>query len=496
MKDQKRFPSPIYKETVLEPNFEAVKTHYYAELMAVNYAHAVMLMDRQIISKEEGRQIICALQEVERELVPEALEYGEDCEDLFFYIERRLIDKVGIDIAGKLHTGRSRNDINITLFKMKTKQHLRSVIGDVLELRQTLLYLAEDNKETLVIAYTHGQPAQPTTFGHYLGALIEILDRDLRRLLNAYNTTDLCSMGAAAITTSGFPLDRAQVADLLGFAQPQENSYGCIAAVDYILEVYSALKILFINLGRFAQDLGFWTSFEVGQLYVPDDFVQISSIMPQKRNPVAVEHIRIQASIVLGLCDTMINAMHNTPFTDMNDAEEPIQIVGIEACQRAKRCLKLITGFVAGLKVDETRVRENMERSFVTVTELADSLVRREGISFRAAHEIASRLVRDLLSAQKGLGAMDYQSFQGFFQQITGKQALLTDAELRVMLTPDNFVKIRNCPGGPAPSVLEKSLEKYKRGQKEFQQKLEQLIAREQQAKAKLQAELRRVMET
>lgn len=495
MKDLTKFPSPIYQETVLEPIFKTFKDNYYHEMMTINYAHAVILVEQGIITKEEGQQIVGALRDIERKLVPEDLEYTGEYEDLFFYIEKQLISKLGIEIAGKLHTGRSRNDINITLFKMKTKQNLLALLDEVVALQQSLLQIAEDNKETLVIAYTHGQPAQPTTFGHYLGALIEILERDLERLLRAYATTDQCSMGAAAITTSGFPLNRRKIATLLGFAQPQENSYGCIAAVDYLLEVYSALKILFINLGRFAQDLDFWTSFEIGHLYVPNEFVQVSSIMPQKRNPVAVEHIRIQASVIVGLCDTMVSAMHNTPFADMNDAEDPIQVVGFDAFHKARRCLRLITGFMSGVQVDEVKVKEHIAESFVTITELADSLVREENISFRAAHEVASLLVRDLIAQGQSLYSVDYQQFATYFQEVTGRKPDLSPARLREILDPAYFVQVRSCQGGPALPALESSLKKYKDTLNRQKTAIENLTQQRENARSLLQTELRTVME-
>lgn len=494
MKDLTRFPSPIYQETVLEPIFEAFKENYYGEMMAINYAHAVILVEQGIITKEEGQQIVGALREIEQQLIPESLKYTGEYEDLFFYIEKQLISKLGVEVAGKLHTGRSRNDINITLFKMKTKQHLLALLNETVALQETLLQIAEENKETLVIAYTHGQPAQPTTFGHYLGALIEILGRDLDRLLNSYSTTDQCSMGAAAITTSGFPLNREKIATLLGFAQPQENSYGCIAAVDYLMEVYSALRILFINLGRFAQDLDFWTSFEIGHLYVPNEFVQVSSIMPQKRNPVAIEHIRIQASIVVGLCDTMVSSMHNTPFADMNDAEDPIQVVGFDAFNKARRCLKLVIGFVAGLRVDEAKVKEHMAESFVTITELADSLVREEGVSFRAAHEVASLLVRNLIAQDQNLHSVDHGQFVAYFQEITGRKPHLSPDKLVEVLDPIYFVQVRNCQGGPALPALEASLNKYRRKLDGHQATIKGLARQEQGATKLLQAEVQRVI--
>jgi argininosuccinate lyase len=142
-------------------------------------------------------------------------------------------------------------------------------------------------------------------------------------------------MGAAAITTSGFALDRERVAALLGFAEVQENSYGCIAACDYVTETYAALKVHFLNLGRFVQDLNMWTGFEVGHIHVPDGFVQISSIMPQKHNPVPVEHLRLIASLGAARCEAVLTAVHNTPFTDMNDSEGEVQIAGYDAFDTA-----------------------------------------------------------------------------------------------------------------------------------------------------------------
>lgn len=494
MKDTSKFPSPVYQETVLQPIFNAFKAEYYRDMMAVNYAHLVMLTEQGILKNEEGRLIAAALKEIEGEIDPESLEYTGEYEDLFFYVEKQLIKKIGVEIAGKLHTGRSRNDLNITLFKMKTKEYLRGLLHELLSLQSTLLELAEENKEAIVVAYTHGQPAQPTTFGHYLGALIEILLRDFRRLVSAYGTADQCSMGAAAITTSGFPLNRERMAELLGFARPQENSYGCIAAVDYLLEVYSAVKTLFINLGRFAQDLGFWTAFEVGQLYVPNEFVQISSIMPQKRNPVAVEHIRVQASLIVGLCDGVVNSLHNTPFTDMNDGEDPLQAVAYEALERGVRCLRLIAGFTGGLKVQEERVGRNIAESFVTITELADSLVRAEGVSFRTAHEVCSHLVRQLLSQGGTLDKLAFEDFRLAFEEVTGRQPTISEAQLNTFLDPKNFVQVRRVFGGPSPEALSASLGRYRNELQAQKEELAGLEGRITLAAAKLQEAVSQVL--
>jgi len=325
------FPAPVYNRTVLAPLLDHSKRHYAADLMRINRAHAVMLAETGILERTQAVAILDALQAVEAGLDPDALSYTGEVEDFFFFVEEALKKRLGPDLAGRLHTGRSRNDIDHTVLKLALMRRLDDLVGRVCTLAGTAIDVAARDADRLIVAYTHGQPAQPSTFGHYLGALIEVLLRDLDRLALARDTVDRCSMGAAAITTTGFPIDRQRVAVLLGFAHVQENAYGCIAACDYITAPYGAMKLLFVNLGRFAQDMAQWAAFEVGQLFVPDAFVQVSSIMPQKRNPVPLEHLRLLSSLVAGHCDGVIDLMRNTPFTDMNDSEAEVQTAGYEA---------------------------------------------------------------------------------------------------------------------------------------------------------------------
>jgi argininosuccinate lyase len=328
----------------------------------------------------------------------------------------------------------------------------------------TLLARADAGANTLVVAYTHGQPAQPTTFGHYLGALIEMLLRDGSRLLHALDTVDRCSLGAAAITTSGFGLNRARVAELLGFAAVQENSYGCIAAADYVAEPYAALKLLCLGLGRFVQDLNMWTGFEVGHMHVPNAFVQISSIMPQKRNPVPVEHLRLMCSLAAGRAETVLQALHNTPFTDMNDSEGEVQAAGYEAFDTLDRILALLTGFMEAIEIDETRVRRHIAESCITITEVADSLVREEGISFRQAHELASALARRMIEAGETLETLPMTAFVAAFEEAIGRAPGIDETRLRRIATPEHFVAVRDMFGGPAPAALQASLATYRAG--------------------------------
>ena len=273
---------------------------------------------------------------------------------------------------------------------------------------------------------------------------------------------NLSSMGAAAITTSGFAVDRAQVAQLLGFDAPQRNSYSCIAAVDYITASYSALELTFLHLGRFIQDLQFWTAFEVGQIYVPNALVQISSIMPQKRNPVPIEHMRHLSSQTVGRARVMLDIMHNTPFTDMNDSEGESQEAGYQAFDSAGRVLRLLAAFVAQMQVDGARVAHNIRRSCITITELADTLVRREGLSFRQAHEIAAGVARAVVAAGSDLPTGGYAPFCAAFTAATGQASALSEAEFQHIVSPEYFVSVRDRFGGPAPAALAEALAEYR----------------------------------
>src|SRR5262249_44509631 len=244
------------------------------------------------------------------------------CEDLFFYVERLIASACGEDVAGRLHTARSRNDIDMTMYRMRQRELILELIGANLDLRQVLLDLVARHHETVFAAHTHTQRAQPTTIAHYLLAVIEQLERDASRLRSAYERTNHCPLGACAITGTGFPIDRSLTSKLLGFEGPTGNTYGSIASVDYLLESASAAAVLLTGLGRFTKDLLLWSTPEFGYVRFGDGFVQSSSIMPQKRNPVAIEHVRALGSKALGQAVAILTAVHNTPFGDVVDTED------------------------------------------------------------------------------------------------------------------------------------------------------------------------------
>lgn len=482
MNDPTLFPNPIYRDTVLKALFDGAKTHHADAFRAIDRAHLVMLYETQILDRHTAHAIAKALCQIDAEIDPTTLEYTGEVEDYFFAREKMLKQLLGADIGGRLHTARSRNDIDHTVFKLALKKHIDDLLADVRQLLGVLIDKASAEQSTLVVAWTHGQPAQPSTFGHYLSAVIEVLLRDMARLEAARETVDLCSMGAAAITTSGFPIDRARVAHLLGFARAQQNSYSCIAAVDYITATYSAIELMFLHLGRFIQDLQFQSAFEVGQLYVPNAFVQISSIMPQKRNPVPIEHLRHLASQTVARAGMMRQIVHNTPFADMNDSEGETQETGYQTFHSAKRVLHLLSAFVAAVSIQGERVREHMNRACITITELADGLVREENLSFRMAHEVAALVAKAVVARGGNLSEHGYEPLVAAFEQVVGRAPQLDTKRFAVLVSPEHFVAVRERFGGTGVEALNAAFQGYRDALQSALVRSQTIVAREQNA--------------
>lgn len=451
-----KFPAPIYRDTVLAQIFADAKALYLQPLLAIQYAHTIMLGRQGIMSAEEVRACLRALNSLDLGKIQSAT-YDGTFEDLFFLMEKELIAAVGGEIAGKMHTARSRNDIDLTMYRMVLREHLCVTMQHLLDTRRQLVELAWTHRSSLMPAYTHAQPAQPTTLGHYLMAILECFERDFERLQGAVTRLNRSPMGACAITTTGFPIDRELVSTLLGFDALQLNSYGAIASVDYLTEACGALAVCMLNLGRLAQDFLLWSSVEFGYILLSDGYVQISSIMPQKRNPVPLEHVRVLASKAMTQAQGIFGSLHNTPFTDINDSEDDLQPMVYNAFVDAERALELLAGVLGEIEFLTGHMAAMANANFLTVTELADTLVRETGMSFRTAHEIVSKSVKDqrgsfdadgMADAVEGILAAEYPEFK-----------MPDVALLRKALDAEHFVALRVIPGGPALKALEPAIE-------------------------------------
>jgi argininosuccinate lyase len=445
--------APDYVRLVLNDNFEDAKALLLEPMMAIHYSHLVMLVRQGIVSAADARHIRDALRGINLDEL-RAVSYSGQAEDLFFHIDGLTAAACRPDVAGRLHTARSRNDMAMTMYRMNLRGYLLALADAALKLRRSLLGLASRHVRTIYPAHTHTQPAQPTTVAHYLLALVEELERSTARILAAYQTTNRNPLGACAITGTGFPIDRDVTSALLGFDGPTGNTYGSIASVDYVLESASAASTLAVGTGRFVQDMLLWCTAEVGYLRLPDGFVQVSSIMPQKRNPVALEHARSILSRAFGELQAIPAMLHNTPFGDIVDTEDDLQPLVWRAFTDARRGVELTAASMADAEFDVDRMRARAGEGWVTVTELADALSRDHRLPFTAAHHAASAVVQQMRSTP----AASLTEAVAAATAAAGCEVRLGDAELARILSPEHFVEIRRTAGGPSPEVVAAAL--------------------------------------
>ena len=439
--------APEYVDCVLRENFADAQAQFVSPLIEIHYAHLVMLAACGIVAPADARALRAALDAIAEDDV-RAAGFGGGCEDLFFYVERLIENACGEEVAGRLHAARSRNDIDMTMYRMRQRELILRLLAAIHAVRRSLVDGAARHRETVFAAHTHTQPAQPTTVAHYFLAIIEQLERDHVRLRAAYETTNHNPLGACAFAGTGFPIDRDLTSDLLGFSGPTGNTYGSIAAVDYMLEGASAAAVALAGLGRVVQDLLLWCTAELGYLRLSDGFVQSSSIMPQKRNPVALEHARAIASRALGQATAVLLAVHNTPFGDIVDTEDDLQPLVFSVFRDATRASTLVAAALRNAEVNTERLRARTVEGWITSTELADTLAREHGLPFRTSHAITRKVIaakrRNPDLALAGALAAAARSF--------GVSLPYSELELQRVLSPEHFVGVRRTYGGPAPS--------------------------------------------
>jgi argininosuccinate lyase len=463
-----------YVDHVLRQNFEDFRTLFLPYLLDIHYAHLVMLHRIGLLRAEEARGLAKGLNRIAESDLDEVV-YDGAFEDAFCLVEEMLAGHCGGDVAGRLHTARSRNDIDVTLYRLRWREELSSLQGAVVDLRAVLLAICRREIDTLVPLYTHAQAAQPSTIAHYLHAVAEHLERDHERLSRSLTTLNRCPLGSCAITGTGFPIDRRLTARLLAFDGPTGNTYGSIGGADYLLEPIAAVQVLLNMLGRAIQDLLLWTTSEFRFLRLADEFVQPSSIMPQKRNPVALEHARALAGRALGQGAAVFQMLHNTPFGDVVDLEDDLQPLVDRTLRDARAAVALTTAALGTARFERERLAEKAAEHWITATDLADFLVSEEGLSFRDAHRVVSAVVRAL---ESGSAASVREALLAAGRSVLERDLDRSEEELRRVLCPREFVNRRKTEGGPAPEVMAEALDRADARLAEDRRRLEDVAAR------------------
>jgi len=446
-------PTQDMVDAYFAPAVEAGIRYAFEQEMYVHLAHALMLGRQGIVKIADVSRILRTLLDLQQ-AGPAVLDIDYRQEDMYSYVESFLIKKLGSEVGGRLHTARSRNDLHTTSWRLALRERLLDLLDDLNQLRATELRLAEEHAETVMPGYTHTQHAQPITYGYYLLSAAELLGRDFPRVKGALDHCNCCPLGAGALTTTGFPIDRDLTRDWLGFPALVEIAYDGVSCRDDVPEAAASLAVLMTGVSRLATDLQAWNTMEYGLLELADEYSSVSSIMPQKKNPQALEHVKGVAAFVMGALTTVLACSKNTALADVNDGVSAVNVPVLMATDRSRLALRVMDGVLRTATVRPEKMRHLAEIGFGTATELADVIVRETGLSFRMAHNIVGEVVRETLESKRTALAITSADLDRAGENLFGRP-LGIDAEIiRKALDPMENVRLRTVTGGPAPAIV------------------------------------------
>lgn len=402
------------------------------------------LVTVNVLSSDEQQQLEAALNELLAEVRanPEQI-LQSDAEDIHSWVEGKLIDKVGA-LGKKLHTGRSRNDQVATDLKLWCKEQVAVLLDATRELQSALVATAEANQDAVMPGYTHLQRAQPVTFAHWCLAYVEMLARDESRLQDTLKRLDVSPLGCGALAGTAYEIDRQQLAGWLGFASATRNSLDTVSDRDHVLELLSDASIGMIHLSRFAEDLIFFNTGEAGFLELSDKVTSGSSLMPQKKNPDALELIRGKCGRVQGALTGMMMTLKGLPLAYNKDMQEDKEGL-FDALDTWVDCLHMSVLVLDGIQVKRPRCQEAAEQGYANSTELADYLVAK-GVPFREAHHIVGETVVEAIKQGVALEALSLAQLKQF-------SAVIED-DVYSILSLQSCLDKRNAQGGVSPQQV------------------------------------------
>ena len=424
----------------------------YAQDIAGSKAHARMLGEQGVITREEAETLRAGLDQVKQEIENGEFPWRQELEDVHMNIETRLTQLVG-DVGKKLHTGRSRNDQVCLDFRLFVSDQLREWIRLSRELVAMFVKRAEENKDVLLPGCTHMQPAQPVSLAHHLLAYAWMLKRDAERMADCEKRVRVSPLGAAALAGTTYPLNPAMVAEELGMYGIFDNSMDAVADRDFALEALFCGVTCMGHLSRFCEEIIWWANPLFGYITLSDKHSTGSSIMPQKKNPDVAEIMRGKTGRAYGNLLNLMTIVKGIPLTYNRDLQED-KISFIDTDKTVRHSLSLMADMLDGITFRPERMRKALASGFLNATELADYLVTK-GMPFREAHHVSGRSVA--LAEEKGCGLEDLS-----LEELRGLSELI-DEDVFVALDYDTAVARRNVPGGTGPQSVARQLENIKR---------------------------------
>ena len=418
----------------------------YAHDIAGSIAHARMLGRQRIIPEADADVIVTGLSQIKSEIEAGQFSFRPVDEDIHMAIEARLFAIVG-DVAGKLHTGRSRNDQVALDVRMFTREQITEIRRELRGLRAALVKVAERNNTVVMAGYTHLQQAQPVLFAHHLLAYFEMFSRDDSRLTDCYGRVNVLPLGSGALAGVPYPIDRDYVARELGFSSISANSMDAVSDRDFVVELNACSAIIMLHVSRLAEELVLWSTTEFGFISIGDGFTTGSSIMPQKRNPDLAELARGKTGRVYGSLVAILTTMKSLPLSYNRDLQED-KIHLFDSVDTVKDTLSICTDMVQSIKVNADRMRAAIQ-DYVLATDVADYLVKK-GVPFRTAHGVSASLSKHAAAMGKGLGDLSLEEYRQF-------SPLFETDILNISL--DSSVNARDVIGGTSTAQVKIALE-------------------------------------
>ncbi|WP_406661358.1 argininosuccinate lyase [Methanolobus sp. ZRKC3] len=416
----------------------------------VDMAHTIMLKEQGIIREDDCSAILQGLFKIREDGI-EALDHSY--EDIHISLESRLIDIVGEDIGGRMHSGRSRNDEVATCMRIRLRDEMLSLMEELTALRASLINKAAENINTLMPGFTHLQHAQPTTLAHHLLAHSDALSRDTARVSDAFSRINKSPLGAAAFASTGFDLDRGRTCFLLGFGGLIENSMDAVSSRDFLIESAAVMANIMINLSKMAEEIVIWSSTEFNFIELDDMYASTSSIMPQKKNPDTAELMRGKSGVAIGSLMTLLTICKGLPLSYNRDLQEATPNAW-RSVETTRSAVRIMTGMIATMNVNADVMAMQSTTGFTTATELADTMVRAAGIPFRTAHQIVGVLARG--DGNPSLADVDEVSQTILGEGLSSRG--LTEAMIAEALDPVMNISKRTVTGGPAPDEVSRAI--------------------------------------
>ena len=423
----------------------------YSQDIRASIAHARMLARQRIIPRADANAIVRGLREIEREIERGEFAFDASLEDIHTNIEARLAEKIG-DAAGRLHTARSRNDQVATDLRLFAKQAIEHLMAAIREFQAALLDVAERNSAAVMPGYTHLQRAQPVLLAHHLLAYFEMLERDFDRFSACRVRTDVLPLGSGALAGVPYPIDRASVAQELGFAAISRNSIDAVSDRDFVAEFLACAAICATHLSRLAEEIVLWSTAEFGFIEIDDAFATGSSIMPQKKNPDVAELARGRTGRIYGNLMGILTVLKALPLSYNRDLQEDKAPL-FETYESLLLTLLVMAAMLPAVRFNEERMRAAATSGYTLATDLADYLVRK-GVPFREAHQIVGKLVRYASERGKELSELTLKEYQRH-SPLFGEDVLGLDVEASLWA--------RDVPGGTAPRRVAEALEEARR---------------------------------